>query len=185
MRVPAHTGRHVIALLLLGFALACPSSAQAGGPGTGGRRVRLENAQAGPYLLRALTSPTPPRVENLYVEVRVSDGASRQVLTDVSVWVSAVPAQGDGLPLDVQASRDIAPVPDEFAAHLPVESPGVWEITIRVDGRLGSGQASFLERVASRTSLSGWVAIGAPLGGLLALGVIFWWLQRSARNRPA
>ncbi len=183
MRHPAHWLRMISLLLLLGLSLAGPSEAQAGGPGTGGRRVRLENAPAGPYRLRALTSPTPPRVENLYVEVRVSDGASGAVLTDVAVWVTAVATEGDGQPLDVQATRDIAPVPDEYAAHLPVETPGVWEITIRVDGPLGAGQASFLERVARPSSLGPWVAIGAPLGGLLALGLFFWWLQRTSRSR--
>jgi hypothetical protein len=171
-------------LLALGMMLWVPSAAQAGGPGTGGRRVRLEDTPAGPYRLRALTSPTPPRVENLYVEVRVSDGATQAVLTDVTVWVTAVPTQGEGRPLTVEATRDIAPVPDEYAAHLPLDSAGVWEITIRVDGRLGAGQASFLERVAGRASLSGWVAVGAPLAGLLALGLLFWKLQRATGSRP-
>ncbi len=173
-----------ILLVLLAVFLTFPSGAQASGPGTGGRRMRLDDAPAGPYRLRALTSPTPPRVENLYVEVRVSDGASGEILTDVTVRVTAVSTQGDGQPLDVQATQDIAPVPDEFAAHLPVDTPGVWEITIAVDGPIGSGQASFLERVARPNSIAGWIAIGAPLGGLLALGLLFWWLQRSSRNRP-
>ena len=59
--------------------LALPVQAYAEGPGTGGRAIRLENEPAGPYLLRVVTSPTPPRTGSLFVEVRVIDGATEKL----------------------------------------------------------------------------------------------------------
>lgn len=174
------------ALALVAFAaaaLAAPVSAA--GPGEGGRRIRLDQAPAGPYLLRALTSPNPPTVENLYLEVRVVEAASGRVVTDARVWASVEPVDAAGAPFEVEATHDIAPVPSEYAAHLPVPATGVWRITLRVDGPPGAGEASFLERVTRPTRLGAWVAIGAPVLGLLGLAAVFLVLQRQTRADAA
>jgi hypothetical protein len=151
---------------------------QASGPGEGGRRVRLNDEPAGPYLLRVVTSPTPPQIENLYVEVRVTDPATGKTVTDADVVVHAAPTEIDGSELRVEAVHDIAPIPMEYAAHLPVDKTGLWEITVGVDGQQGQGAASFLLTVSSPPRLSWLVAVGAPIGGLAALIVVFLWLQR-------
>lgn len=152
--------------------------AWASGPGEGGRRVRLNDEPAGPYRLRVVTSPTPPQVENLYVEVRVSDADTGKTLTDVEVAVTAAPVEGEGGALRAEATHDIAPIPTEYAAHLPVDATGLWEIGIVVNGVAGMGTAAFVLTISSPPSLSWLVAVGAPVGGLAALVVAFLWLQR-------
>jgi hypothetical protein len=172
-------------LIALGAAVAVLTAAfpaWASGPGEGGRRVRLNDKSAGPYRLRVVTSPTPPQVENLYVEVRVTDAMGGKTLTDVNVVVSATPVEVDGQSIRVEATHDIAPIPTEYAAHLPVDATGLWEIGISVDGPDGAGTASFVLMISSPPSLSWLVAIGAPVGGLAALIAAFIWLQRNTER---
>ena len=158
------------------------SDASASGPGVGGRRIRLDDVEAGPYLVRAVTSPTPPTVENLYVEVRVTDAASGEVLTDLDVFVGAISLESDALELDEVAVHDIAPIPTEYAAHLPVSATGLWEIQIEIQGPDGTGIVTFIERVQNPPNLSWLIAVGAPIAGLALLGAIFFWLQRNSQQ---
>lgn len=159
-----------------------PDPAYASGPGTGGRRVRLDGETAGPYTLRVVTSPTPPRLENLYVEVRVASAESGEVLDDVEVQVLARHQDETEPSIQVEATHDIAPIPNEYAAHLPVEDTGIWSITIQVQGELGQGQASFDERVSAESILPMLITVGAPLAGLAILIGIFVWLQKNAQT---
>lgn len=168
-----------VRLIIFGLTLSIPSPVSGGGPGTGGRQIRLEDEPAGPYLLRVITSPTPPRVENLYLEVRVTEAATGRDVTDASVWTSASYVDGQASPLEVEAVHAIAPIPTEYASHLPVPRSGVWKITITVDGSPGRGEASLLIQILESSSISGFVAVGLPLVGLAALGLIFIFLQRN------
>lgn len=165
--------------------IAAAGTVYASGPGVGGRRVRLDDAAAGPYLVRAVTSPTPPMINNLYIEVRVTDPVSGMVLTDVDVEVAAIHIDGTGQPVDSTATHDIAPIPTEYAAHLSVDSTGVWEITIIIDGEAGPGEVSFLERVQNPPDLGWLIAIGAPVSALLLLALIFLWLQNAQNESTA
>ena len=131
-----------LALFLWAFLLSpllAARIAYAAGPGTGGRRVRLDGEVAGPYTLRVVTSPTPPRIENLYVEVRVASTESGEVLDDVQVQVIARHEDQTEPSIQVEATQDIAPIPKEYAAHIPVDTTGIWSITIQVQGELGQG----------------------------------------------
>ena len=67
--------------------LVDPEPVFADGPGVGGRRIQLENEPAGPYLLRVVTSPTPPLIDNLYLEVRVVEALTGIVIEDAAVLV--------------------------------------------------------------------------------------------------
>lgn len=154
----------------------------ASGPGTGGRRVRLDDQPAGPYLLRVVTSPTPPQVDNLYVEIRVSSAETGEILEDVNVSVQARHQSRSQPSIDVVATHDIAPIPNEYAAHLPVDVTGIWSITVFVDGDPGYGEATFDERVNSPSILPTLITIGAPVGGLAILIGIFIWLQRNSQR---
>ena len=170
--------RSMIGLICLGLMLARASSAYAEGPGTGGRQIRLEDQPAGPYLLRVVSSPTPPRVENLYLEVRVTDASTGLDVTDAEVWTRAAYVDGDAPPIEVEAVHAIAPIPTEYASHLPVSRSGVWNITITVDGAPGHGEAALLIQVLEPSSISAVVSVGLPVAGLAALGVVFYLLQR-------
>jgi hypothetical protein len=121
-------------------------------------------------------------VENLYLEVRVVDEASSKILTDLDVTVSAHSTEGEKTTIDVVATHDIAPIPDEYAAHLLIPRAGVWSIVVRVDGPLGTGEVSFLERVSSPSSLGPILSVGAPFGGLAILIIVFLRMQRRSEE---
>jgi hypothetical protein len=164
-------------LALLVVALVC-QPATADGPGTGGRTIRLEDEPAGPYLLRVVTSPTPPRVGSLFLEIRVLEADSRAVLTDVLVDAAAVPTEGSEPAIEARATHDFAPNPVEYAVHLPVTSAGVWEIQVQVSGDPGSGQASFLQRISSSATLGVGLSLALPVAGIAGLLLAFALLQR-------
>jgi hypothetical protein len=172
--------RWLTLILVLGFIPFSP--AWAGGPGEGGRRIRLDDHPAGPYLIRAITSPTPPRVENLYLEIRVEDPQTGKVVTDAEVWVIATNLENPATMLEVQAIHDIAPIPTEYAAHLNVATTGIWEIRIMIDGPKGYGEAIFLQRVSSSTSISAFLSVLAPLAGLAILSFVFWRYQQQSKS---
>lgn len=152
-------------------------AAYAEGPGTGGRKIKLDQEPAGPYLVRVIISPTPPRVENTYLEIRVIEPATDAIITDADVTVRAV--SGEAF-VEAIASHAIAPIPDEFAAHLPIPFPEVWEFTVTVESSLGRGEVNFLERISKPNSIAPLLSVGVPIIGLLILGVVFYRLQRSA-----
>ncbi|OGO70654.1 MAG: hypothetical protein A2Z37_00725 [Chloroflexi bacterium RBG_19FT_COMBO_62_14] len=170
--------RPALVMLFLILALAVPSPVFGEGPGTGGRQIRLEDEPAGPYLLRVVSSPTPPRVESLYLEVRVTEAASGREVTDASVWTRADYEDGQAPSIEVEAVHAIAPIPTEYASHLPVSRSGTWSITITVDGPQGQGEASLLIQILEPTSISAFISVGLPVAGLAALAVIFYLLQR-------
>lgn len=160
------------------IALAVPLSAGAQEPGTGGRQIRLEDAPAGPYRVRALTSPIPPTIGELFVEVRVTDPATGAVTEDVEVEILATPLEADGSSLTARALTELAPTPREFAALLEIPKPGFWRVVVRVQGPQGSGEAEFVERVVGSTHWIHVLSVGAPLAGLLGL---LWFYTHSRR----
>jgi hypothetical protein len=178
--------RGAAVLILLGLLLSKPTSAFGEGPGTGGRQIRLEDVPAGPYLLRVVSSPTPPRVENLYLEVRVTEASSGREVTDATVWTRASYADGEAPPVEVEAVHAIAPIPTEYASHLPVSRSGVWNVTITVDGSPGYGEVTLPIQILDPTSISVLVSVGLPVAGLAVLGLLFFMLQRNyAKQSPS
>jgi hypothetical protein len=177
--MPSRRLRSVLCAIVVGLILSFPSVAYAEGPGTGGRQIRLEDEPAGPYLLRVVSSPTPPRVENLYIEVRVTEAASGRDVTDATVWTRARYVDGDAPPVEVEAVHAIAPIPTEYASHLPVSRSGAWEITITIDGEPGHGEASLVIQILEPSSISVLVSVGLPVAGLAVLGFLFFMLQRN------
>jgi hypothetical protein len=167
-------------LVLLG--ISSVQIASASGPGTGGRRVRLDNYPAGPYLLRAVTSPTPPRQGDFNVEVRVLNAGTGSVITGADVLIRIEPVEHEGTPLEGQATHAYAPLPEEYAAHVPPDSKGLWLVSIRVETELGIGEASFYQDVAAPTTIGGALSVGLPFAGLLLLVLLFFWLQRNSNR---
>jgi hypothetical protein len=145
-----------------------------------GQRVRMDDAPAGPWTVRVLTSPVPPRPGSFLVEVRVQDSSGR-VRRDVTVWVDAIaqdrpgcdssssPAAGVKCHVRLQADQVGAKIPGEFAAQVPVDRSGIWLIRVEVDGADGQGQVSFEERVSSSLGLGGWFSALLPFAGLALL----------------
>jgi len=175
--------RWLLALTLTLLLCVPAGSASAEGPGTGGRRVVLESEPAGPYVLRVVTSPTPPRIDNLYLEVRVEDAASGDQVTDARVLTAAVFETEAEPPIEAEASHDIAPIPTEYASHLPVTAPGVWQVSVRVEGEQGVGEVSFPVRVTGSTAIGTGLAVGLPVAGLAGLIIVFLMLQKQSEKQ--
>jgi hypothetical protein len=164
-----------LTISMLGYA-----EGYASGPGVGGRRVRLDNEPAGPYLLRAVTSPTPPTIENFNVEVKVVAMETGLEVLDAMVVVLADPVELEATSLREIATHDFAPLPTEYAAHLAIPEVGLWLVTIEVESDLGSGEVNFYQQITNPPNLGVWVSVGAPVGGLLLLMVVFFWLQKNS-----
>lgn len=166
----------ILLLTLIAWAGIRPASAE--GPGTGGRRIRLENERVGPYVLRVVTSPNPPQVETLYVEVRVHDAESGDLVRDAAVRVQAWPLNAGDTQLEAIATHDFAPISSDYAAHLRVPQAGDWMIEIHVDSPAGPASISFQEHVISRSTLAPLISAALPFAGLALLIVIFLAMQR-------
>ncbi len=174
--------RRIIILLIIISLWGFPTmDAAASGPGVGGRRVRLENEPAGPYLIRVVTSPTPPTVENFNVEVRVLSNETQREVLDASVRIIAEPVDLEALTIEEVATHDYAPLPTEYAAHLAIPKIGLWMVRIEVESDLGFGEVSFYQQVSNPPNIGAIVSIGAPVGGLVLLIIVFFWLQRHSK----
>ena len=136
--------------------------------------IRLEQARAGPYLIRAFTSGM--QQSGLFIRVRVSDAASNAVLTDPSVMIRMISPQGDEA-ATVVATHPLARIPPEYAALVPLSETGVWRVVIGVEGPLGHGEAEFLETVRGHSSMISTIIALTPLAGLAGLALLFRWLQ--------
>lgn len=167
---------------LLILSISGTFSAFASGPGVGGRRVRLDNEPSGPFLIRAVTSPTPPTVENFNVEAKVILAATGEDVLDANVIILAEPVEFESTPLQEIATHDYAPLPTEYAAHLAIPDVGLWQVTIQIESDEGAGEVSFYQQITNPPNLGAWVSVGAPVGGLLLLMVVFFWLQRNSAS---
>ncbi|MEX0789123.1 MAG: hypothetical protein WD906_04485 [Anaerolineales bacterium] len=164
--------RRILTLLVAVFLLSPQPTAWAQAPGPGGRQIRLEDAPAGPYRIRALTSPIPPRLGELFVEIRVSDSTGA-VVHDAEVLLTASPLEGGTSAITTRARGEIAPTPGEYAALMNVTQAGFWRVVVQVNGQEGSGQAEFVERVVPANHWIHVLVVAAPFGGLLALLWVF------------
>jgi hypothetical protein len=144
-----------------------------------GQRIRLDDQPMGPWVVRVLTSPYPPRPDDFLVEVRVKDAGTGEVRQDLEVWIEArqegesvgsvrVPAEQNQDPASSDC-RGCAKIPGEYAAQVPVPAAGIWLITVSVDGPEGHGQGGFAERVSSSLGLGAWMSALLPFAGLALL----------------
>jgi len=144
-----------------------------------GQRIRLDDQPMGPWVVRVLTSPYPPRPGDFLVEVRVKDAGTGEVRQDLEVWIEArrdgepeasvrVPAAQNPFSL-ATVCRGCAKIPGEYAAQVPVPEAGIWLVTVSVDGPEGRGQVGFSERVSSSLGLGAWMSALLPFAGLALL----------------
>jgi hypothetical protein len=160
-----------VLMLAIAATLAGANAAYASGPGTGGRRIRLDDEPAGPYLVSVVSSPTPPVAEALYLEIRIKDAETNRVMSAGTVLTRAEPMGFEAASVEAEATHDIAPVPIDFASHLPVSLPGNWQITIDIDGPLGSATVSFPLLVTGSAQGSSLPLVPLLIGGILVAGL--------------
>ncbi len=152
----------------------------AGHAHAGARRIRLEETPAGPYLVRAVTSFGPNRLQDVALEVRVVDAASGKTLTDAQVLVVA--EDESGRRLEAAAAQGEAKIPRDYGAVLALPAAGAWHVVILIDGRLGQAQAGFDLLVPSAGGVGNVIGAYLPFGGLFLLIVAYLLLTRA---RPA
>jgi len=143
----------------------------AGHAHAGARRIRLEGEPAGPYLVRAVTSFGPDRLQDIALEVRVVDAASRRTLTDPEVRI--VGEDESGRRLETAAAQGEAKIPRDYAAVLALPAAGAWHIAILVDGPRGQGQVGFDLLVPSGGGVGGLIGAYLPFGGLFLLIIAY------------
>lgn len=147
------------------------------GPGTGGSKIRVDNAEIGPYTLLVATAPLPVTVGQMSVWVRVTDTETDELRRDAVVTVEATPRNG-GNTLTVQGSHKNAGNNYDYVAHLPVEQTGQWEITVTVEGEPGQVETAFYETVSQGSNMKLLVMLGM-LFAVVVLGIGFYMWRRA------
>jgi hypothetical protein len=159
--------RFLISLAGLLIALAVPT---AQGAAHGGGTPRLVNQPAGPYQLSAWTQPDPIRTGDLHVTAAVTEPGSGAPNLFARVEVAIYPSGAAEDLRFVEAFRGANPNKLLHDVDLGIPASGDYQVTIRVTGSAGTGQAGFELSVlpASR----GVPEYGVVLMGALAIGLI-------------
>ena len=165
---------------LLSLLLARPGLAI--GPGTGGSKIRVGDERVGPYVLLVATSPLPVKVGQMSVWVRAASAADpAQLRPDAVVTVTARPAEG-GAAQTAQASHQNAGNEVDYVAHLEVERPGEWEVTVQVADELGQAEVTFTETVSRAQSPGLLLGLALPFVALAALVGVYLWRRSPAED---
>ncbi len=162
--------------LVMAVALApTPARGENLGPG-GGTRVIAGDDAVGPYRLFITSAPEPAQTGPLTIVVRVSDGKSGEKVKDAEVQiVLTLPAAG--LQLTAAATHADAGNPIDYAAHMQVDQPGLYEGLIRVSAGQGTVEFRFTQRILPPRTTSTLVVLALPfVAGLLILGGL-WFLR--------
>ncbi|TVR63221.1 MAG: hypothetical protein EA422_09875 [Gemmatimonadales bacterium] len=152
-----------------------------------GGTLRVANAVMGDYRVSVFTDPTPVRPDSLDVSVLilqqgvegVPDGVEVVVRTQLLELRSPEEAPAGarvGMGDTLRATREQADDPRYYAAKFGLGAEGLWEISVRVRGEAGEGEAAFQVTARERGLL------GHPLTiiflALLPLVGAAWWLTR-------
>ena len=139
--------------------------------------IRLDNAVAGGYLVRAVTSPGTDRPEDLLVEVRLLDPSTRKTVTDAAVLIRA--SQRDsGAAAEASAVQGTASIPRDYGARLELPTAGNWHITISITGPAGLAETSFDLQVSGGSGIGGQISAYLPFAGLFLLVAGYFLLTR-------
>lgn len=157
-----------------------PLPTLATGPGTGGSKIQIDNAEVGPYVLLVATSPQPLAVGQMSVWVRVIDAESSKARRDAQVLVQATP-MSEGEQIAGQGSHQNAGNDIDYVAHLDVEQAGEWNFTIMIEDELGEAQVDFTDTVSTGSNLGLILSLSIPFIVLTVVVGIYLW-QKSARS---
>lgn len=155
----------VLILVMLG---ARAAAAENLGPG-GGSRLILGDELVGPYRILATSSPNPATTGTVTYVVRVTDPTTGERINDAQIEVELTFAGSAGVVAQSAATHQNAGNDVDYAAHIPLEQEGSWNGVLRVAGRLGASEATFVQTVSAPRSLNTVLLVGIPF--LLVLGV--------------
>lgn len=171
----------ILALLVLCIALAAtPAAAENLGPG-GGTRVIAGDEIVGPYRLFVTASPEPAQIGAVTFAVRVGDARSDEKIRDAEVRITlALP--GSDVRLEAAATHGDAGNPVDYAAHMQIDQPGLYEGTIRIEAAQGPVELRFTQRILPPRTTSTLLVLALPfVAALLALGG-FWFYRATAHG---
>ncbi|MBZ0316097.1 MAG: hypothetical protein K8L91_06745 [Anaerolineae bacterium] len=143
---------------------------------------KLEQVEAGPYLVSAWTDPKDVSVEDeLHITVSVQD-QEKDFILDADVQINAVLASDSSTTKSQQATHDNAAQKLFYEAPLRLDKTGRWQITIVIDGELGQGTASFeLDVVEASNKWTRWLW---PALGITAVVIILAFGMMYRKNKP-
>ncbi len=166
-----HAGRYILLLcawlLLWHGAAGRPARAENLGPG-GGTRIIVGDEVVGPYRLLVTSAPEPAQVGTVTFAVRISDPATGDKVLDADVAVELVHSQ-DGSTVSGPATHEDAGNPIDYAAHLQIEKPGIYNGAIRIQGPAGAAEVTFTQRVLAPRQFSTVLLIGLPFLAILGI----------------
>jgi hypothetical protein len=140
-------------------------------------QIRLNNVVAGGYLVRAVTSPGAGRPEDLLMEVRLLDPATRKTVTDAVVRIRAS-QETTGTVAESEAVQGEASIPRDYGAQLELPTSGKWHITVSIDGPLGPAEAAFDLQVSGGSGIGGQISAYLPFAGLFLLVAAYFLVGR-------
>jgi len=139
--------------------------------------IRLDSVVAGSYLVRAVTSPGTDRPEDLLVEVRLLDPATRKTVTDAAVLIRA--SQRDsGAAAEASAVQGAASIPRDYGARLELPTTGKWHITVSIEGPSGPAEVGFDLQVSGGSGIGGQISAYLPFAGLFLLVAAYFLVTR-------
>ncbi len=165
-------------------ALLVISLAFAAGTRANGGQVRIAAEPVGPYEVTVFTSPEPLRAGELDVSVLLQRPDSPQIVEGARIEVVVTTAGGETVGR-FPATHEQATNKLYYAAKFPLEQPGLYRITVEIDGSEGDGTVGFEATVEPAAGSAWWRSWW--LWGMLALLQLplIWWLfsERGAPRR--
>jgi hypothetical protein len=171
----------LLALVLI-LALTAPTSrAENLGPG-GSTRIIVGDQVVGPYRLYITASPEPAQTGIVTFVVRVSDPKSDANVRDAQVMIQLVHGE-DGSTLTGEATHRDSGNPVDYAAHMRIDRPGVYDGVMHITAQAGAADVTFTQRILPPRQFGTALALGLPFVLILgALGIA--WYRRSTGARP-
>ena len=162
--------RHVVICVALIACLVFP------GPLHGDGGVLRLSEKSGNYRVTVFTPPGPLRAGPLEVNILVQDAATGVVLSEARVVVSAADRAIPERRIERPATAEAATNKLFHAANVDLPNPGLWEITIMIDGSRGEAASQFEVEVAEPKSrgASLWPWLSWPALVIIAFAVHQW-----------
>ncbi|MGC8781417.1 MAG: hypothetical protein ACP5UQ_11175 [Anaerolineae bacterium] len=149
------------------------------GPG-GGTRVIAGDEIVGPYRLFVTASPEPAQAGPVTFAVRVGDARSDEKIRDAEVRITlALP--GSDVRLEAAATHKDAGNPVDYAAHMQIDQPGLYEGTIRIDAARGPAELRFTQRILAPRTTSTLLVLALPFAAALVILAGLWFYRSTAR----